>query len=99
MENHKIVVNERYIQVQILLQLQNQADRVIFWPNTQFVVTLVKYSEEIKLQNWIECQLIQSLEIEEEIKDIGFSQDGETMASLSRETNLPYENIRKIHSG
>ncbi|CAD8197248.1 unnamed protein product [Paramecium pentaurelia] len=70
-------------QVQLQMQLPIQANKVMFWPNTQFVVSSIcKQSKEIKLWDSNEFNLIQSLEIEEIFLDIHCSIDGEFMASL-----------------
>ncbi|CAK69830.1 unnamed protein product (macronuclear) [Paramecium tetraurelia] len=78
------IINLDQKQVEIQMQLPIESNKICFWPNSQFAVSLqFKQSKEIKLLNSIECSLIQSLEIEEILLDIGFSQDGSIMASLS----------------
>ncbi|CAD8132531.1 unnamed protein product [Paramecium octaurelia] len=65
-------------QFQIQKQLQNEANRVVFWPTTQFFVSFLEQFF-LKISNYGIHETIES-----NIQDIDFSQNGEIMASLSK---------------
>ncbi|CAD8198784.1 unnamed protein product [Paramecium pentaurelia] len=71
-------------QMQKTLQLQTEANKVIFWPNKQILISLnCHHSKKIQFWNSVDFQMITSQEIEENFIDINFNQDDDSMISLS----------------